>query len=189
MRSYHVARGMFSLMSVMSWLIIGAGALGAIAGSSAIAEYYPRQPFAPIVLGVIPGTLLGILGLFGLAFAQMGRAGVDSAEYGQQMLQIARDSLDVSRQSLRHTEQMKTGFEALRSGPPERPLADYATSLPSADNAPAGMGSALLPVMARDDATANRSELDRAMPAALEVARPIKPPSFADLAASPDQTT
>lgn len=189
MRSYQAARGLFSFLSVLAWLIIIGGILIAFMGLRFGSEFNPRNPDAGVILALVSGALVAVIGFIMLAMSQVGRSTVDTAEYGQQMLQLARESLDVSRQSLRHTEQMKTGFEALRSSAPDRPLADYATGLPSADTTPAAMASAPLPIMARNDATANRSELDRAMPAALEVERPIRPPSFADLAASPDKTT
>ncbi|MFC3615621.1 hypothetical protein ACFORG_17830 [Lutimaribacter marinistellae] len=41
------------------------------------------------------------LGFLGLVAVQIGRAGVDSAEYAQQNLKIAREQLEISRQRMR----------------------------------------------------------------------------------------
>ncbi len=65
-----------------------------------------------MLLGAAPGIILAMLGFFGLALVQMGRANVDSAEYGQQALQVARDQLDVSRQSLQQGKQLAASYAA-----------------------------------------------------------------------------
>ncbi|MEL7127916.1 MAG: hypothetical protein AAGK23_00075 [Pseudomonadota bacterium] len=44
---------------------------------------------------------MAFVGFLGLVICQNGRAAVDTAEYSQQMLKVARDTLEVSRQALR----------------------------------------------------------------------------------------
>ncbi len=50
---------------------------------------------------MVPGIGIGITGFILVAFVQMGRATVDTAEYTQQMLKLSRDQLEVSKQSLK----------------------------------------------------------------------------------------
>ena len=130
MRSYEAARGLFSFMSFVGWVVIVGGVIAAIAGvsiGSEVGRYgYGRGPGPEVLLFMLPGVGIGIVGVITLALAQMGRAGVDTAEYSQQMLQISRESLDVSRQSLRQSEQMRTSFEALKVNAPKEPSASYA---------------------------------------------------------------
>ena len=130
MRSYEAARGLFSFMSFVGWVIIAGGVLAAIAGIGIGNEMgrngYGRGPGPEVLLFILPGVGIGIVGVITLALAQMGRAGVDTAEYSQQMLQISRESLDVSRQSLRQSEHLRTSFEALKVTVPKEPSASYA---------------------------------------------------------------
>jgi len=51
--------------------------------------------------GIGSGAFACFLGVLGAANAQASRASVDSAEYGQQALPVAREPLEVSRQALR----------------------------------------------------------------------------------------
>lgn len=53
------------------------------------------------------------------------------------MLQLSRDHLEVSRQSLRHGEQLKTGFESLKAALPKEPSVSYADRHPQAEMASA----------------------------------------------------
>lgn len=130
MRSYEAARGLFSFMSFAGWVIIVGGVIAAIVGlsiGSQMGRYgYGRGPGPEVLLLMLPGVGIAMVGVITLALAQIGRAGVDTAEYSQQMLQLSRDSLEVSRQSLRQNEQMRTSFEALKFAAPKEPLASYA---------------------------------------------------------------
>lgn len=187
MRSYQAARGLFSFLSVLAWLIIIAGGLIAFAGLQVGSGIIPRNPDAGVILALVAGAFVAVIGFTLLAMSQVGRSTVDSAEYGQQMLQLARESLEVSRQSLRHTEQMKTGFEALRVAAPERPMADYAAGLSSPEKASPGVETKPLPAIPNADQVGNGREIDHISPAAIEVASPLKPPSYADLAPAKDR--
>ena len=62
--------------------------------------------------GLVPGLAVALLGFVLLAIVQMGRAAVDTAEYTQQMLKIARDQLEVSQQGLRSQHQPPQTFTA-----------------------------------------------------------------------------
>ncbi|MEM9270977.1 MAG: hypothetical protein AAGA78_18815, partial [Pseudomonadota bacterium] len=96
MRSYEAARGYFSFLSFISWAaIIGGGILALVAISAA-----GSQPGALALLAGLPGALLAFAGFFGLIFVQSSRASVDSAEYAQQALQVARDQLAISQEML-----------------------------------------------------------------------------------------
>ncbi|WP_371229921.1 hypothetical protein [Roseovarius sp. 2305UL8-3] len=109
MRSYEAARGYFSFLTFVSWCVIVLGGIAVLGGLAAVGQMgrgFGSGPNTFAIIGaVIPGAGLAFAGFMGLVFAQIGRAGVDSAEYGQQMLQIARDQLDVSRRGLnKHTD-------------------------------------------------------------------------------------
>jgi hypothetical protein len=142
MRSYGAARGLFSFISVAAWLFIIGGAIGAVVGSAILQDMAHSNRDVAGLVGTIPGILVSIMGFFTLAMAQMGRAGVDSAEYGQQMLQVARDHLDVSRQSLRKGDQPPTTYTAQKPVDDTSKSGGYATlsdrkalSVPAAEDA------------------------------------------------------
>jgi hypothetical protein len=92
--TYGTSRGIASFFGLIGWLLVGAGALAAIAGLSA-------GPFG--VMGVAIGIGLAVAGLLQVAAGQMLRATVDSADYARQalLLQIAiaegRSEIDLQR--------------------------------------------------------------------------------------------
>lgn len=102
MRSYEAARSLFSFLGFCAWCVIIIGGILALVGVSAASQYggYRAPSGAAIFAGLLPGLALAMSGFLLLAFVQMGRASVDTAEYTQQMLKIARDQLEVSRQGL-----------------------------------------------------------------------------------------
>lgn len=116
MRSYEAARSMFAFLSVLSWGVIIIAVIAALMGGNALSEMMNyREQTIGFLLGMIPGAILAFVGFLGLVFAQIGRAGVDTAEYCQQSLQISRDQLEVSKQALRHGEEVKNGFASLKT--------------------------------------------------------------------------
>jgi hypothetical protein len=137
MRSYAAARGLFSVLSALSWVMIVGGGFLAIAGFEYGGQMRTPNPLAMAITMGAPGVALGLFGFIMLATSQVGRASVDTAEYSQQMLQLSREHLDVSRQSLRHGEQLKTGFEGLKAAMTVSPQADYAAR-PTADQNTSG---------------------------------------------------
>ena len=76
--------------------------------------------------GLLPGLAISFAGFIGLALVQIGRAAVDTAEYTQQMLQIARDQLQVSKQGLNQGKALEEGLAALKSAPEEKSVASFA---------------------------------------------------------------
>lgn len=103
MRSYETARKHFSALEIFSWCVVAAGVLTALggAGMGSQANFLGGRSGGMALLAALPGLRLAFLGYLGVVGAQIGRAGVDSAEYGQQALKVARDQLEISRQSLK----------------------------------------------------------------------------------------
>jgi hypothetical protein len=129
MRSYGAARSLFSMVSFFAWLMIIGGVIGAFVGAGVggdMARWNRAPEFIGMMLGAVPGVIVSVIGFLGLVTAQMGRSGVDSAEYGQQMLQIARDHLDISRQSLNKADTVRQSFAALPETSGARATASYA---------------------------------------------------------------
>lgn len=94
MRSYETARKIFSALEILSWCVVAGGIILALVGAS-------EAPRGSEFLLSMPGILLSAFGVIAVAMVQTGRATVDSAEYGQQALKVARDQLEISRQSLK----------------------------------------------------------------------------------------
>lgn len=129
MRSYDAARSLFSLLTVLAWIVIGVGALAALglgAKASEMSRWNGGSSGGAFLMGMLPGLAMSFVGFLGLVFAQVGRAGVDTAECSQQMLQLSRDHLEVSKQSLRQGEAVRLGFEALAVKQAVAPSASYA---------------------------------------------------------------
>lgn len=120
MRSYEAARSLFSFMAFCAWSVVVLGVLAALIGASSVSQY--GGPEAGI-LAMAPGVVLGITGLLLVAFVQMGRATVDTAEYTQQMLKVSRDQLEVSRQGLKQGGEQSGSFAALRKVEPPTKIA------------------------------------------------------------------
>ncbi|MGC9417817.1 MAG: hypothetical protein ACP5EN_02485 [Rhodovulum sp.] len=117
MRSYQAARFYFSFLGFLSWcIIVFGGIVVAIAISSAddLAQNIGIV-FIPVLLGI--GGTIGLAGFMGLVLVQIGRAGVDSAEYAQQSLKVARDQLEISRSAMFAGGDRPAGFEDLHAEP------------------------------------------------------------------------
>jgi len=107
MRSYEAARTLFGFLAFCAWSVVVIGLISAMVTGTAVSQYAGSNAgFA----AAIPGIGLAITGLLLLAFVQMGRASVDTAEYTQQMLKISRDQLEVSRQVLNQGNSSTSGF-------------------------------------------------------------------------------
>jgi len=129
MRSYEAARGLFSFLGFCAWVVIIIGVIAALIGASAVSEmrgFGARPSGIATFSGLLPGLAMSFVGFIGLAMVQIGRAAVDTAEYTQQMLQIARDQLDVSKQGLNQGKALEQGFAALKQLPEEKPAASFA---------------------------------------------------------------
>lgn len=111
MRSYEAARSLFSFLAFCAWAVVIIGVLVALIGAGGGSRYGGAGAG---LLAMAPGIGIGISGLILVAFVQMGRAGVDTAEYTQQMLKIARDQLEVSKQSLNPGGTMSKSFSSIQ---------------------------------------------------------------------------
>lgn len=122
MRSYQVARKLFSFLEFLFWVQVVIGAVIVIVSPVLLDQVFVL-PLKPV--GVAVGINVALVGLFGVALVQMGRATVDTAEYSQQSLQVARDQIGISRQML-----------ALADGTSEKasygaiPTSEVGTSIP-----------------------------------------------------------
>ena len=110
MRSYEAARSLFSFLAFCAWSVVVIGVLVALIGAGGGSRYGGAGAG---LLAMVPGMGISIAGLLLLAFVQMGRAGVDTAEYTQQMLKISRDQLEVSQQAIKSTRQQFQSFAQL----------------------------------------------------------------------------
>ena len=150
MRSYEAARNLFSFLTFCAWSVVALGVIVALMSAENASRYGDLATF----MAMIPGVGVGMAGLIMIAFVQMGRAGVDTAEYTQQMLKISRDQLEVSRQALSaKTEQPKafsaapklenpvSGFKPGDFGMPDTSSADqYTPQIETVQKATNGLG-------------------------------------------------
>lgn len=101
MRSYQAARSSFNFMEFMARAAILLGIC--IGFVSVVAINQPWQFGVSVglaIAGLIAGILVVMMGFFLLVNAQSGRASVDSAEYAQQSLKLARDQFEISKEML-----------------------------------------------------------------------------------------
>lgn len=109
MRSYEAARSLFSFLAFCAWSVVVIGVLAGLIGAGGASQYGGASAG---FLAMVPGIGIVLAGLLLLAFVQMGRAGVDTAEYTQQMLKISREQLEVSKQSQRGPSHSPQKFPA-----------------------------------------------------------------------------
>lgn len=127
MRSYETSRNFFAGMEFCAWCAVVVGAIFTLIGLHGFFSTN-NSGFggpSPSVLFLVPGAILGPVGILGVILCQLGRAQVDTAELTGQILHVARDQLSVSRQSLRQAETLRKGFEALRAQDAEGPGTDF----------------------------------------------------------------
>ncbi len=94
-------------------------AVGGLGAGSQMSGFGGGRRSGMAILAALPGLGLGFIGFIGLVLSQMGRAGVDSAEYGQQMLKIARDQLAVSERAIKQSQAAAENFAALKIVTPD----------------------------------------------------------------------
>lgn len=121
MQSYGTARGLFSFLGFCAWILIIGGIGVALMSAAAVSEMarYSRASEVQILMSLLPGLGVSLLGVFGLALVQIGRASVDMAECTQQMLKVARDQLEVSRQGLLGRKSETISFGDARQTQPD----------------------------------------------------------------------
>jgi len=112
MRNYQVARKIFSFMEFCGWSLVVLGLLSGLGMAASVSEYAGAG--AAVSSFLIGGMGAGV-GLIFVGFVQAGRATVDTAEYTQQMLQIARDQLELSRRGLNSANDVPQSFSAAAS--------------------------------------------------------------------------
>ena len=139
MRSYETSRTLFGILEFICWAAIVVGGIMLVVGISALTN--ARYGIGPQAVFAVPGLILPLAGLMGVVLVQTARAAVDTAELTGQILHVSRDQLEVSKQSLRQSEALEKGFEALKSARPlESPKADFATMQPTANNSDGAVG-------------------------------------------------
>ena len=110
MRSYEVARKYFSFLEFLAWSVVVIGVLIAVIGGGSVSQYAGAGAG---LFAMAPGIGISIAGILLVAFVQIGRATVDTAEYTQQMLKISRTQLEVSEQGLRLQNAVPQTFAAV----------------------------------------------------------------------------
>ncbi|MFM2339731.1 MAG: hypothetical protein RLZZ360_367 [Candidatus Parcubacteria bacterium] len=155
MRSYHAARAVFSLFSGLAWTVILIGILAVFLGIARGRSINPYNPDLGAAVVAIPGVLAVVFGLVMLVMAQMGRAGVDTAEYSQQMLQASRDHMEVSRQLVRQGEKLEQGYAALAAKLSIPPSVSYDGRISTAE-ASSSAAPAATPLSATGEGTTQK---------------------------------
>jgi hypothetical protein len=114
-RSYETARKLFSFLEFTCWCVVGLGALIVLLGFSQAPSNSRQFGIQPSFLMAYGTSVLGLFvafnGVIGAATVQFFRAGVDTAEYAQQQLSVARKQLEISRQGLGQSPVKSAGFE------------------------------------------------------------------------------
>jgi len=121
MRDYGVARSLFGFIEFLFWAGVVIGVIVAFAAMNVASRGFGGGPG---ILAALPGMLMAITSLFGVALVQNARATVDTAELTQQMLKVARDQLEVSQQAVKQGEMAQQSFAALAASnqPPQSEL-------------------------------------------------------------------
>lgn len=109
MRSYEAARSLFSFLAFIAWSVVVIGVIVALISAAGASRFGGS---AAGLLAMVPGIGIGITGFILVAFVQMGRATVDTAEYTQQMLKLSRDRLEISKQGLKLQNAAPQSFAA-----------------------------------------------------------------------------
>lgn len=118
MRSYENARGLFSFLEFLAW----GGVLLGIAIIFVSMEAASRNFGGGAgLLAAMPGIAISLFSLIWVAIIQVARAGVDTAELTQQTLKVARDQLEVSKQSLKQGAALQNSFADLVRKEPTPP--------------------------------------------------------------------
>ena len=114
MKSYAAARSLFSFLEVISWIVIISGVILMLLGFGGTGD---RS--VPGIFAFVPGVIIAFCGFIGLVQVQVARASVDSAEYGQQSLKVARDQLEISRQMMTMAQSKTTSYAAAATNKPQ----------------------------------------------------------------------
>lgn len=129
MRSYQTARRIFGFIEIVAILVIIAGIAIGLAGLAILADAASgrRFPGDLVFVGLVPGAIIVFIGLFGIVIAQSARASVDTAELTGQILKVARDQLEVSKQGQRPSHSAPTDFSSFVDRKDQTDGADFTT--------------------------------------------------------------
>lgn len=106
MRDYSTARGLFGFMGFIGWAAIIVGLIVAMIGGAGGSSFGREVGPLAAVLAAMPGLMLALSGFLIVAFVEIGRAGIDTAENTQEALAVGREQLQI----------MKAGFAAGTGG-------------------------------------------------------------------------
>ncbi len=137
MRSYDVARRIYSFLEFGAWATVALGGIVAVVmamvSSQAQREFgYGSAGITTYMVGVLPGLGIMAAGFVMIGMVQNWRAGVDTAEYTQQMLKLSRDQLEVSRQALRSGSSQPQSFADRVSGEAPQAVVPLVSEAPNA---------------------------------------------------------
>ncbi|WP_299844133.1 hypothetical protein [uncultured Roseovarius sp.] len=169
MRSYDAARNLFGFLGFCSWGVIALGVIAAFGGVAAISGIGRDPGGMQVLMASIPGLGLAVFGLVGLAMVQIGRAGVDSAEYAQQSLDVSRQQLEISKQQLAQGNSVAQSYAAAPK-PADKPTAgepiSYGTQAGSAASLDTSTNGDATPSLPETNGTDAQIEQQEAVPLA-----------------------
>lgn len=119
MISYETTRRLFPIIEVICAGVFLAGLIIFVAALANTGGSFAPQYFITGSAALL-GLFLSFVALLGFVSSQVARAIVDTAEFSQQSLQVARDQLETSRQLLRATHQKPQTYTASAEAKPKR---------------------------------------------------------------------
>lgn len=164
MRSYEAARTYFNIFGFIAWAVIIIGGIVALAGLGAgsQANFYGQRSTGVALASALPGVGVMIFGFLLLVGVQVGRATVDSAEYAQQSLAIAREQLEISQRAERQRNGSAQGFADVKPAATSSGLRTPPASF-SSDSAPQATASTQPTISADDSVIEYRGKNIRAV--------------------------
>ena len=135
MRSYNTSRMFFGFLELVAWPTLSIGVVAIVYSARnllglGIYGFDVNRSLQLLIIG--PAVVAVLYSLMIIIIAQVGRAGVDTAELTGQMLRVARDQLEVSQQLLRQGDTLRMSYAALvEKSSDDRPLADYGAAVAS----------------------------------------------------------
>lgn len=155
-KQYGTARSLLSFAEFVAWIGILVGvAFAFFAFDKGLHSIYGGTNIAAGVIASMPGAAIAFMGIIVVAFVQMGRAGIDTAEMTRELVTLNRRQLEIASSSYglfqRASEAAKTsGSQAPLNQPGDpatpgsidpsgvqQPQATYKPNWPSDSNKPA----------------------------------------------------
>ena len=116
--NYRAARSVFGIAEFVLWCGFGLGIILAIVAAGAASNGFG----SPGILAAAPGLAFSILCFIGMVIVQIGKAGVDSADFAYQSLAIARQQLEISKQALKQDAKVLSFADRAQISPLENPI-------------------------------------------------------------------